>query len=63
MPEGTSVRKVNEAALLIALVATLGCEPAERGDRGSAPRLPDTAPGQDTAAAVGDSVMARDTMP
>lgn len=57
------MKTVNGAALMFVLVAALGCEPGGRGDRGAAPRLPDTARVQDTAAAVGDTVMARDTIP
>lgn len=57
------MKRMNGAALVFVLVAALGCEPGERGDRGAAPRLSDTARVQDTAAAVGDTVMARDTIP
>lgn len=57
------MRKANGAALLLALVAVLGCEAGERGERDIAPRPPDTTRVADTAAAVGDTVMARDTVP
>lgn len=57
------MKRMNGAALVFVLVAALGCEPGERGDRGAAPRLSDTARVPDTAAAVGDTVMARDTIP
>lgn len=49
--------------LVLALIAVFGCEAAERGDREAAPGPTDTIRIQDTATAVGDSLMARDTIP